>query len=356
MNRLTDISLGTLDPTYCSAELSANSVYAPRKGLPVLRQLIGQGFGVSPDQVVVVSGASMALSCCFLTAPADRPVLLPRPGFPAYAETVRLLGRHTIYYDLGPGWRKSLSDTLKQHRPGVLLLNSPGNPMGNVIGDEDRRQVLDWAVEQDTRVVLDETYAGLEFPDSGSSGALVGTRPDVIRIGSFSKRFATPGLRIGYAIAETAMADRITDINWVLAMSPCGSNQIAAAKLMMSELQSPDRTPRIAKQLQASCKSALGALARHGITTAQPQGGPLLWITLIGGRGSGVDLAAHCRKEADVLVSPGEAFGHDGPPTIRCCFALPPDQVDPVFDRLGAALASYRGTARSRSGMRVNSI
>lgn len=349
MSNLVNISIGTLDPSYCKTDQSINDIYAPRKGLPVLCQVLGQRFGVPPDQVSVLAGASMALSCCFLAAPADRPVLIPHPGFPAYTEILRLLGRESCHFDLGHDWMKSLRDALTRHQPGALLLNSPGNPMGNVISDAEREQVIELAVKQNTRVILDETYAGLEFQDSGSSGALLGDRPGVIRIGSFSKRFAAPGLRVGYVIADRETADRIADINWVLAMSPGGSNQITAAELMINELQSPIRAATIARSLQASCDVAMAALARHGFTAARPQGGPLLWLSLTEAQGTGFDLAVHCQKQAGILVSPGEAFGQEGPPAIRCCFALPPDQVDPVFDRLGTALASY-GAIAGRGG------
>lgn len=342
LNKPVDLSLGTLDPAYCAAERDCNGVYAPRMGLPILRQLIGQRFAVSPDQVAVLAGASMALTCCILTVRADRCLLLPRPGFPAYGEAARLLGREVVHYDLGPRWLESLSNAMLRHHPAAVLLNSPGNPMGNVISDEERGMILALATAGGATVILDETYAGLEFPGTGSSGALVGDRRGVIRVGSFSKRFCAPGLRIGYAIGEKSVIGRIADINWALAMSPGGSNQIAAAELMMDDLRSPGRAARIAEQLQSCCNVAMSALARHGIAAKPPRGGPLLWITLTGEESRDADLASHCRREAGIAVTPGEAFGHSGLPAIRCCYALPPDQVEPVFDRLGAALSSYR--------------
>jgi aspartate/methionine/tyrosine aminotransferase len=345
LNKPVDLSLGTLDPAYCPAAQECNGIYAPRMGLPILRQLIGQRFAVSPDQVAVLAGASMALTCCILKVRADRCLLLPRPGFPAYGEAARLLGRQVVQYDLGRNWLESLSDAMMRHRPAAVLLNSPGNPMGNVISDEEREKALVLAAEGGATVILDETYAGLEFPGTGSSGPLVGDRPGVIRVGSFSKSFCAPGLRIGYAIGENSLTGGIADINWVLAMSPGGSNQIAAAELMMDDLRSPGRLARIAERLQSCCNVAMSALARHGIAATPPRGGPLLWVALTGKEGRGADLAAHCRKEAGITVTPGEAFGHDGAPAIRCCYALPPDQVEPVFDRLGAALSSYRETA-----------
>lgn len=333
--------MGTLDPSYCGAAKSSDSTYAPRMGLPVLRQLLGHRYGVPPDQVVVLAGASMALTCCFMAAPADRPVLLPRPGFPAYSEALRLLGREACYFDLGPDWMGSVTSALQQQKAGTLVLNSPGNPIGNVISDAERQRAIELAADQNAKVILDETYAGLEFPGSGSSGAMLGECAGLVRIGSFSKRFAMPGLRVGYAIAESSTASRIANINWILAMSPGGSSQITAAQLMMQELKDPASAAKAPGALQEACQLAIAELSRHGITATRPHGGPLLWITMADAPGTGADLAAYCEKESHILASPGEAFGHLGPPAIRCCYALPLDQVGPVFDRLGAALASY---------------
>ncbi|MFW8584093.1 aminotransferase class I/II-fold pyridoxal phosphate-dependent enzyme [Rhizobium beringeri] len=90
-------------------------------------------------------------------------------------------------------------------------------------------------------LILDETYAGLEFSGSASTGPLLGEATGVIRIGSFSKRFAQPGLRIGYVIAGAKTCRQMADINWVLAMSPCVSSQLAAADLLMAEVKNPGR-------------------------------------------------------------------------------------------------------------------
>ncbi|QND45961.1 pyridoxal phosphate-dependent aminotransferase (plasmid) [Rhizobium lusitanum] len=342
MKTLHDLSLGTLDPSYCQADGSSNSAYAPRQGLPVLTQLLAARFAVEPSEVLVTAGASMGLTCAFLTCPTARPILLPSPGFPAYEAVLRLLGRDIISYNVDHDWEANVLQAIEQGAPAAVLLNSPGNPLGNVIADEQRRRVCDMARACDVALILDETYAGLEFFGSASTGPLLGPAEGVIRIGSFSKRFAQPGLRIGYVIADPKTCRQMTDINWVIAMSPCVSSQLAATDLLMAEIKDPARIKNTAGELEASAKLAIATLATHGIAVSIPKGGPLLWIELPGTQGAGAQLVAYCIEHAGVVVSPGNAFRHHGPPAIRCSYAIARHYIPAVFDRLGAALARWK--------------
>ncbi|MBY5637842.1 pyridoxal phosphate-dependent aminotransferase [Rhizobium leguminosarum] len=342
MKALRDLSLGTLDPFYCQAEEGSNNAYAPRQGLPALVQLLGARFAVDASEVLVTAGASMGLTCAFLTCPPARPILLPSPGFPAYEATLRLLGRSVITYKLDHNWDANVLRMIEQEIPAAVLLNSPGNPLGNVITDQQRQTVCDVAQACCVTLILDETYAGLEFSGSASTGPLLGEATGVIRIGSFSKRFAQPGLRIGYVIAGPKTCRQMTDINWVLAMSPCVSSQLAAADLLMAEVKNPGRIKNTAGQLEASADLAMATLATHGIAALRPNGGPLLWIEFPGAQSTGAQLAAHCMEHASVIASPGEAFRRQGPPAIRCSYAIARYDIPAVFDRLGAALARWK--------------
>lgn len=340
-----NLSLGTLDPYYCSKSRRNDTAYAPRAGLPILRQLLAQRHGVTSEHVAVFAGASMALTCAFHTTPKDRTVLIPNPGFPAYGGVLDLIGRNTARYKLNDEWLTSLEHTLRKTKPGALLLNSPGNPLGNVISDKDRERLLDRA--PNTLLILDETYAGLEFPGSGSSGALTGAAPGVIRIGSFSKLFAAPGLRIGYAVAEPDMIRSLVDINWLFAMSAGTADQLRAAELLIEDLKSPKRLPQTIARLETACETALSALASHGISASRPSGGPLLWVSFPEAPGTGVALTEYCQQQAGIITTPGEAFGFTKAPALRCSYALPPDDIATVFNSLGAAMAGWRMAVQS---------
>jgi aspartate/methionine/tyrosine aminotransferase len=342
MKALRDLSLGTLDPSYCQAEEGSNNAYAPRQGVPALVQLLGARFAVDASEVLVTAGASMGLTCAFLTCPPARPILLPSPGFPAYEATLRLLGRTVITYKLDHSWEANVLRMIEQEIPAAVLLNSPGNPLGNVIADQQRQRVCDVAQARGVTLILDETYAGLEFSGSASTGPLLGEATGVIRIGSFSKRFAQPGLRVGYVIADPKTCRQMTNINWVLAMSPCVSSQLAAADLLMAELKDPSRIKNMVGQLEASAELAMAMLAAYGIAASRPRGGPLLWIELAGTQGTSAQLASYCVDHAGLIVSAGDAFRRQGPPAIRCSYAIARHEIPAVFDRLGAALARWK--------------
>lgn len=104
---------------------------------------------------------------------------------------------------------ESLLAACRQHRPRLVYLSNPNNPMGSW-HDAAAVQALIDALPSGTLLCLDEAY--VEFAPEGTAPALDISNPQVLRFRTFSKAYGMAGLRVGYVIAhpEVALAyDRI---------------------------------------------------------------------------------------------------------------------------------------------------
>src|SRR3954447_22225966 len=141
--------------------------YTPNAGLPALREAFAarfreeQGVDVGVDRVYVVSGAQQGLhfAMSLLLSPSDE-ILIPNPGYPTFAMTSRLLNAVPVGYPLHPdhGFQPRVADVEAPitTRTRALVLNSPSNPLGAVLGEELVRELMALARRHDIWVISDE--------------------------------------------------------------------------------------------------------------------------------------------------------------------------------------------------------
>ncbi|CAN0532343.1 unnamed protein product, partial [Scytosiphon promiscuus] len=108
----------------------------------------------------------------------------------------------------------------------AILVNSPGNPFGNIITKQNFTDLIKLANKYDIILVIDEAYADFVYEKSSVNWKGLGILPKVVRIKSFSKTYRLPGERIGYLIAEPSLAQEIGKTHWLLGMSPAIPSQI----------------------------------------------------------------------------------------------------------------------------------
>jgi arginine:pyruvate transaminase len=344
-SRLTpgfDLSLGTIAPSLAGEDEAWKTpfaVYGPRGGFDALRAVLGRKEGVDPTGVTVTSGASMALTAALATLPKDRAVLIPRPYYPAYPNVAGFLGLHVISYAVTPGRPLApAAEAAARKRPiGAIVVNTPGNPLGNLATRDDITALRTLAREAGAMLIVDETYAGivLDPPPDAWSGA--GAAPGVVRVKSLSKAYLLPGERVGYAVAEPDLSAAIEEAHWVIAMSPGITAQTNAARALLEDV--PERLARLCARLRQSRDRAVEILADvPGLDVRPPRAGVFLWLTLPQAGVTGVDIAQRCRHDHGLAVMPGEACGQKDPPAIRVSFALDEGDATHAFRALGEAL------------------
>jgi N-succinyldiaminopimelate aminotransferase len=201
---------------------SGHNQYAPGPGVPELRRAVAAhqarhyGIVVDPDtEVRVTAGATEAIAAAVLALvnPGDEVALL-EPFYDSYVGTIEMAGgvRRPITLR-APDFRLDV-DALRAAvtpRTKVLLLNSPHNPTGTVLTQEELDAVAAVAVEHDLVVITDEVYEHLVY--DGREHIPLCTLPGMwertVSISSAGKTFSFTGWKVGWVTGPAELVDTV---------------------------------------------------------------------------------------------------------------------------------------------------
>ena len=206
----------------CAAARQGMTRYAPSGGLKSTREAIAAaitaaGTPVTWENVVVTVGAVGALISAVraVVDPGDE-VLVPDPGWPNYLSLTQVSGARPRRYalDAGHGFaptREAL-EAVVTPRTRAVLINTPGNPTGAVFSEEAIEGVLAFARDHDLYVISDEVYGKIVYDRPFVSAWGHDEDDRVIVANSVSKTYSMTGWRLGWALAEPAVAALIAKL------------------------------------------------------------------------------------------------------------------------------------------------
>ncbi len=292
------------------------------------------GVVVSPDRVLLTSGASAGLIAAFtaLFAHGDR-IGLARPGYPAYRNALTALGRVPVDVPCGPetGFRltPALIDALDAPLHG-LIVASPGNPTGAMLGRDDLAALAAACRRNGTRLISDEIYHGITYGVAATTALAVDD--EAIVVNSFSKLFRMPGWRLGWLIAPHSCVARLSAylINFFLTPPTLSQHAALAAFDDLAELNAS------VAQYARNRDRLHDALRQMGIAGIAPPDGAFYLYADVGHLTD--DSLAFCEKlldETGIAIAPGIDFDpRDGGRFIRFAFAISGDAIEQVIERL----------------------
>src|SRR6267142_4385819 len=206
----------------CDALHKGFTHYGPSAGLPQLREAIAQyvsetrRVNVSPEEVVVVPGGKPIIffSILALVEEGDE-IIYPNPGFPIYESMINYVGAKAVPIRLREkmDFRLDVNELadLITDRTKLIILNSPQNPTGGVLSEQDVRDIASAIGDRDIMVLADEIYSRLIFDGSHFSlMSLPGWKDRTIMLDGFSKTFAMTGWRLGYGIMRADLASHMS--------------------------------------------------------------------------------------------------------------------------------------------------
>ena len=199
--------------------LAGNSHYTDPQGIPALRRAIAshvtrtRGVEVGPERVVVTAGAKPSIGYTMQTYvdPSDE-VIYPSPGFPIYESWVSYVGATPrplhLSEERGFAFTAEDLDVLVTDRTKVIMLNSPSNPTGGVLSEEDLRDiasVIRTRCGPHVRIYSDEIYEHTLFDGRGHRSIIgeEGMAARTVLMSGHSKGFAMTGWRLGWVILPT---------------------------------------------------------------------------------------------------------------------------------------------------------
>jgi aspartate/methionine/tyrosine aminotransferase len=331
--------------------------YTPALGLPELRSAIAghyerwYGVGVDPSSVAVTTGASGAFVVLFLAAfdPGDR-VAVTRPGYPAYRNILHALDVDVVEVPVGAatGFQPTIAALDEAVRSGGslhgLVLASPANPTGSMVDRAGLGDLARWCAANDVRLISDEIYHGITYPDDRSAADARGVTalsldPTTTVVSSFSKYWGMTGWRLGWAIVPEDLRVAVDALAGNVALCPPTPAQVAAVGAF-SDRSYAEADERV-EQLAEARALLLGSLDRLGWGPVAPAAGAFyLWAGIGEQLGAHTDSVSWCRallEETGVALVPGtDMDAVDGGRFVRLSFAPGAAAVADAIDRIAA--------------------
>jgi aspartate/methionine/tyrosine aminotransferase len=291
--------------------------YSEACGSAELRELIAATYDdTSPDQVLVTTGAIEANFLLFnvLLSPGDRVVVVD-PAYQQLQSVPRGIGADVALWRLRAenDFRFDLDELRALAIPGtrMIVINSPHNPTGAMLSAEELQEIYNLAEERDAWILGDEAYRWLDLPGNPPlAPPLRNLGPRAISVGTFSKPFGLPGLRIGWIAAPDDIAHRCWGLRDYVSLSPGKLNDALAVLAFRHRDQNAARTRAIVAE---NLPVAARWFAENAdlVSWTPPRGGLLALMKYALDMPS-LELANRLAEDYSVMLAPGSAFGYEG--------------------------------------------
>jgi aspartate/methionine/tyrosine aminotransferase len=330
---------GRADGSALDQLLDTRLLYTNAAGTPDLRTAIAGMQNVEPADVQIVTGAAEALLILFfLAAEPGANVVLPDPGFPANTALAESLGIEPRYYAIRAENNFRIDqDEIRKLVDGntrFVLANSPHNPTGAVLTDDELTALHDLCAERGVQFICDEVYHPIYHGPPSQSAARL---PHATVISDFSKALCLSGLRTGWFIdRDRTRRKRYMDARNYFTIT----NTVLGERLAVLALQHRDAIHGRAQRIASANLEILDKLFQdHAelVRWIKPRGGMTAFPWL---RGI-ADSREFCRALAKcgILIVPGDCFGQ--PAHFRVGFAASGDRFPQAIERFSAFLRAY---------------
>lgn len=325
--------------------------YAPRNGLPQLREAIAEkvskydGLSTDPNDVTVMHGATESIFATVmgLVNPGDE-VILFEPYYDSYIPSVEFAGGVPRFYTLSaPDWVIDAAEleTLFNDKTKMIIINTPHNPTGKVYTKNELQLIADLCQKYDVIAVVDSVYEHIIFDEEThhTLATFPGMAERTVTISSFGKTFSVTGWKIGWTIAPPELTQGIVTGHQFITFCGVAPLQAAAAEVFKWADES-GYYDSLAAMYQRKRDYLLDALSDVGLPPIKPRGTYFAMVDI-----SELDFAndiEFCRyltTEVGVAAIPPSAFYQDpadGATVARFTFCKTDEALERAAERLQA--------------------
>ncbi|SHM29804.1 pyridoxal phosphate-dependent aminotransferase [Vreelandella subglaciescola] len=341
------------------ASLRGGATHYPNvQGKKSLRDAIAHryrvnGVNASPDNLIVMAGAQCGLYAtaqCLLD-PGDE-VIVPEPCYVTYEAVLQSTGATMVRIPLSGdrGFRLDAADIAAAITPRTraIMLNSPHNPTGQLIGAEQWDAVAALCRRHDLWLVSDEVYAELIFEGEHTCAAsLPGMAERTVVINSLSKSHAMTGWRLGWVLGPEALIGHMSHLALCMLYGCPEFIQDAACSALEQEPPELDAMRNAYRARRDAVCTALGDCPAVDVIT--PAAGMFLMVDV---RATGLSSQAFADRLLDdegVSVLSGEAFGPSAAGFVRLSLTVDEARLTAASQRLAQTATAARAEAASLS-------
>jgi aspartate/methionine/tyrosine aminotransferase len=332
--------------------------YGPSAGLPELRETIAnevsrtRGVEVAPEEVVVVPGGKPIIffSILALIDEGDE-VIYPNPGFPIYESMIRYVGGRAVPVRLSEERDFALNVDELSHlisdRTKLIIINSPHNPTGGVLGKHDLEQIAEAIGDRNIFVLSDEIYSRLIFDGKHHSIMSVpGFKDRTILLDGFSKTYAMTGWRMGYGVMPEWLVDAVNKLM-------VNSNSCTASFTQRAGIAALNGPRDCVEAMVAEFRRRRDIIVEGlnqipGFRCPVPGGAFYVFANVTATGMSSKELADYLLYDAGVAGLDGGCFGEYGDGYIRFSYANSQEKLKEAVSRIQKASVRWASAVGAR--------
>lgn len=348
------ISLGLGEPDFATPPeiISATkevldegtSQYSSPLGIAPLREQLANKFKqenaiqCDANNILVAAGAKQAyqLIAMVLLEPDDE-VVVVTPAFVSFIPQILLAEPRCIVKTLDINKENftfpldKLEDVVSV-RTKLIVINSPNNPAGYVIDEQELKAIYAIAEKYDCYVISDEIYEKLNFSSvtHKSIGALESEPKRVITINGYSKSHAMTGWRVGYACFPQQLKSKLLKIQQ---HANTNTNTFIQKALVKAGDVNEDYLHEYCAALALRCKMVSSwAETTERISLRSPEAGFFAFLNISDLDMSSNEFCGAVIEQVGVALTPGIAFGASWDDHVRLSYAVQPVELSKGLD------------------------
>jgi len=285
--------------------------YGQAKGMPAFREALAKytsnkfNADIKEDNIIVSPGARFSIFTAITTLlnPGDEMIVI-EPAWPAYKDCALNAGIkvRTINTTFEDKWEPSfeqIKNTINSNTK-MIVLNYPNNPTGKILEEKLQDDIVELAKKHSLYVLSDEIYS--QYAKTKWKSVLSYNYEKSIVTQSFSKSHAMTGFRVGYAIADSKIIEKMAKLEALCLTNVSEPIQYIAMKAL--EADTSNNTNTVQNRLDVLAQKA----SDMGLDFINPDGAMYLFARINQEGFDGVQFA-NSTLEKGLAVAPGEGFG-----------------------------------------------
>tara|TARA_A100001037_G_scaffold94638_2_gene86117 strand:+ start:998 stop:2173 length:1176 start_codon:yes stop_codon:yes gene_type:complete len=326
--------------------IEGDTFYTDQNGITELREELIEynkrtfDIRLNQDRVTVTNSGMMAITTVMqaLLNPGDEVVVIG-PVWPNIYSAISInrgIPTHASITLQDNAWILDLKDVFAAISASTkaIFLNSPGNPTGWIMPEEDQKELLNFCREKGIWIVSDEVYHSLVFDRPVANSILKYASPNdkVISVNSFSKSWLMTGWRMGWIVHPVGLSETFAKL---IQISTSG----VPAFIQKAGIAALSKGDQVVSDLRDRCQIGRDIVFDYleqwpRVRCMRPKGAFYAFFSVEGMENS-LEFCKTLIDKCNVGLAPGSAFGPGGEGFLRLCFASTPDKLNEAMKALG---------------------